>query len=222
MFGSLSRPGEPRPAAASDSPVKQPRRDHLIGRHARPCAGHPRLCLGQALKTWMAGHRQAEATPFFERLSPGHDERRVYIPRDALRPSCPSILRPKRAWGMPGARAHPQPRVEKVKPHELVTAGTRRFHPAFPHANGFNGFLRALLGDRAFLPPSQATMRKHRRQLDASVGASGPHDFAVRGRLRKAGRRAWYQSRRSFSEGGSAPPLVSRHPASTASRAQRP
>ena len=23
-------------------------------------------------------------------------------------------------------------------------------------------------------------MRKHRRQLDASVGASGPHDFAVR------------------------------------------
>jgi hypothetical protein len=33
----------------------------------------------------------------------------------------------------------------------------------------------------------------------------------------KATRRSWYQSRRSFSEGGSAP-LVSRHPASTASR----
>ena len=29
-------------------------------------------------------------------------------------------------------------------------------------------------------------MRKHRRQLDASVGASGPHDFAVRGRPRKS------------------------------------
>ena len=69
----------------------------------------------------------------------------------------------------------------KNKNHtSVVTAGTRRVHPAFPHANGFNGFLRALLGDRAFLPPSQATMRKHRRQLDASVGASGPHDFAVR------------------------------------------
>src|ERR1700690_199716 len=43
--------------------------------------------------------------------------------------------------------------------------------------NGFNGFLRALPGDRAFLPPSPA---ESSRELDASVGASGPHDFAVR------------------------------------------
>jgi hypothetical protein len=39
------------------------------------------------------------------------------------------------------------------KAHEQVTTGsagiTRRFL-----RNGFNGFLRALLGDRAFLPPS--------------------------------------------------------------------
>ena len=28
-------------------------------------------------KTWMAGHRRAEATPFFERLWPGHDGKRV-------------------------------------------------------------------------------------------------------------------------------------------------
>jgi hypothetical protein len=63
--------------------------------------------------------------------------------------------------------------------------------------NGFNGFLRALPGDRALLPPSSArcesgitsvrceasspVMRWHPRQLDASVGASGPHDFAVCG-----------------------------------------
>jgi hypothetical protein len=52
--------------------------------------------------------------------------------------------------------------------------------------NGFNGFLRALPGDRAFLSPSPATMRKHHRQLDASVGASGPHDFAVRGFARSS------------------------------------
>src|SRR5579863_7161349 len=45
--------------------------------------------------------------------------------------------------------------------------------------NGFNGFLRALPGDRAFLPPSPARSSPH--ELDASVGASGPHDFAVRG-----------------------------------------
>src|SRR3979411_205717 len=44
--------------------------------------------------------------------------------------------------------------------------------------NGFNGFLRALPGDRALLPPSprETLLAK----LDASVGASGPHDFAVR------------------------------------------
>ena len=54
--------------------------------------------------------------------------------------------------------------------------------------NGFNGFLRALPGDRALLPPSSAVAR----QLDTSVGASGPHDFAVRTsivRLRFSGRR---------------------------------
>ena len=52
--------------------------------------------------------------------------------------------------------------------------------------NGFNGFLRALPGDRACLSPSPARrVRPVRadiaiRQLDTSVGASGPHDFAVR------------------------------------------
>ena len=44
--------------------------------------------------------------------------------------------------------------------------------------NGFNGFFRALPGDRALLPPSPAKVVF--RKLDASVGASGPHDFAVR------------------------------------------
>ena len=43
--------------------------------------------------------------------------------------------------------------------------------------NGFNGFLRALPGDRACLPPSSAD---NSANLSASVGASGPHDFAVR------------------------------------------
>jgi hypothetical protein len=50
--------------------------------------------------------------------------------------------------------------------------------PGIPARNGFNGFLRALPGDRALLPPSSAKVAF--RRLDASVGASGPHDFAVR------------------------------------------
>jgi hypothetical protein len=44
--------------------------------------------------------------------------------------------------------------------------------------DGFNGFFRALPGDRALLPPSPAKVAF--RKLDASVEASGPHDFAVR------------------------------------------
>jgi hypothetical protein len=59
--------------------------------------------------------------------------------------------------------------------------------PGIPARNGFNGFLRALPGDRALLPRSSADMSclspvgpTRLRKLDASVGASGPHDFAVR------------------------------------------
>jgi hypothetical protein len=40
------------------------------------------------------------------------------------------------------------------------------------------GLYRALPGDRAFLPPSPA--KAAFRELDASVGAPGPHGFAVR------------------------------------------
>jgi hypothetical protein len=43
--------------------------------------------------------------------------------------------------------------------------------------NGFNGFLRALPGDRALC---HRYLRKRFHKRDASVEASGPHDFAVR------------------------------------------
>ena len=46
-----------------------------------------------------------------------------------------------------------------------------------PHAMVY-GLYRALPGDRAVLPPSFAKVTF--RKLDASVEASGPHDFAVR------------------------------------------
>jgi hypothetical protein len=49
--------------------------------------------------------------------------------------------------------------------------------PGIPRAMVY-GLFRALPGDRAFLPPSPAKVAL--RELDASVGASGPHVFAVR------------------------------------------
>jgi hypothetical protein len=64
----------------------------------------------------------------------------------------------------------------KQKAHALVRS--HRNHPAFP-AQWFYGLFRALPGDRAFLPPSSPE-KLASQELDASVGASGPHDFAVR------------------------------------------
>ena len=77
---------------------------------------------------------------------------------------------------MPGARRTRslvcKGRKHTSSHHEF--AGT----PGIPARNGFNGFLRALPGDRALLSPSPGTISC--AELDASVGASGPHDFAVR------------------------------------------
>jgi len=43
--------------------------------------------------------------------------------------------------------------------------------------NGFNGFLRDLLGDRL---SCHRRFAENSTKLDASTGASGPHDFSVR------------------------------------------
>ena len=51
---------------------------------------------------------------------------------------------------MPDARSHPQPRVRNKKAHEIVTTGPPK-RSGTPCANGFNGFLRALLGEPGFL-----------------------------------------------------------------------
>jgi hypothetical protein len=77
---------------------------------------------------------------------------------------------------MPGADAPAAARgvVGSTRVSHHGHTGITRHSPR----NGFNSLFRALPGDRACLPPSQAKIAF--RQLDASVGASGPHDFAVR------------------------------------------
>ena len=64
----------------------------------------------------------------------------------------------------------------KEATQDLVTTGTPRHH-GIP-CTMFYSLFRALPGDRAFLPPSLCGSSP--AKLDASVGASGPHDFAVR------------------------------------------
>src|ERR1700694_2438906 len=86
---------------------------------------------------------------------------------------------------MPGARCT-RSLACSVKNTRVSHPG-RTGTPGIPARNGFNGFLRALPGDRACLSPSLADKASLRpvgptclRKLDAGVEASGPHDFAVR------------------------------------------
>ncbi len=97
--------------------------------------------------------------------------------RPSLASSCPS--KSKRAQGRPGAGWHPRPPVRQVgvRMHRRKTTGVAGYNPAFP-AQWFYGLYRALLGDRAVLPPSPRETCF--AQLSASVGAPGPHGFAVR------------------------------------------
>ena len=97
--------------------------------------------------------------------------------------------------GNAGRPLRPQPCVQKIKARKQVTTVT----PEHRHSprNGFNGFLRALPGDRAFLSPSPRNA-KHCREL---TPASGRQDHTISPSASNA--------------------LVLRAKASTASRAQR-
>jgi hypothetical protein len=78
--------------------------------------------------------------------------------RGTKRPSCARTSRPRsEGAGNAGCPLHPQPRARSVEStrvshHEFT--GT----PGIPARDGFNGFLRALPGDRAFLSPSLAEL----------------------------------------------------------------
>ena len=83
---------------------------------------------------------------------------------------------PVRAWGMPGA--------QRTRSRACRVESTRVSHhgctgePGIPARDGVNVLLRALPGDRALLSPSSSAVSC--AKLDASVEASGPHDFTVR------------------------------------------
>jgi hypothetical protein len=77
----------------------------------------------------------------------------------------------------------------KTKTHEQ---SHHRFAETFRHSlrEWLYGLFRALPGEPGFLATIAGAMRKHRRQLDISVGISGPHDFAVRDRRIRPKRRS--------------------------------
>ena len=94
--------------------------------------------------------------------------------RGALRPSCcKKSFAQLRAWGMPGARC--------TRSRAWCVVNTRVSHhgctgsPGIPARNGFNGFLRALLGDRACLSPSPPRSLL----LESLTPASGRQDHTT-------------------------------------------
>src|SRR4051812_42867958 len=97
------------------------------------------------------------------------------------RRECVRVVREFSAFPMEGrgecrVPTHPQPRMQSKKAYELVTTG-KPDDPAFPHA---------VVLTVSFVISPVIGLCCHRRlarlsaKLDASVEASGPHDFAVR------------------------------------------
>src|SRR5450759_4083010 len=79
--------------------------------------------------------------------------------------------------GNAGRSMRPQPRMQNKNEHTSVVTTVTPETPGIPRAMVYDLY-RALPGDRACLPPSLAKVAF--RELDTSVGASGPHVFAVR------------------------------------------
>jgi hypothetical protein len=102
--------------------------------------------------------------------------------RGASRPSCAGIFRPEmEGAGNAGCPLHPQPRVVGSKTHALVTT-VAPASPGIPARDGVTAYfaLSLVTGLSCHHRPQETCKKLASRELDASVGASGPHDFAVR------------------------------------------
>src|SRR4051812_25742011 len=79
--------------------------------------------------------------------------------------------------GKTGCALHPRSRVQCAQEVRTRAYRSSGEHPAFP-AQWLYGLWRALPGEANSF--ATVTSRDDPAKLDASIGASGPHDFAVR------------------------------------------
>ena len=101
------------------------------------------------------------------------------IPRHNASELLQESFRPTEGVGNAGCPMHPQPRVRilVVSMHTSIHSGRTGNHPASPHAMVLTvSFALSLVTGL----DCHHRLRKDFHKLDASVGASGPHDFAVR------------------------------------------
>ena len=187
MFGSLSRPGEPRPAAATNYqfnfsnshftvvPANAGKSFVVPALSRDPSAAAP--VEGDAVRR-LSRHNQCCGYGSLRSQGRRKLVRHTVASPRRVSPGCPILLRPKRAWGMPGGKRTRSLACKSKKARKQVTT-VAPDHPAFPHANGFNGLFRARPGDRALLSPSPATMPARRSRRPTSpiiaslISASG-------------------------------------------------
>jgi hypothetical protein len=135
--------------------------------------------------------QQGRKHRLLRRFTPRNDVRMcLRIPAARRAPGCCLIGSPWKNEGVgnAGCPLHPQSRVRnKTKHTSVVTTGSPE-SPGIPARNGFNGFLRALPGDRACLPPSPLRSLL----LKSLTPASGRQDHTT---SPSAGRRSRQQRR---------------------------
>ncbi len=98
-------------------------------------------------------------------------------PRPRLCSSPPSSK--SEGAGNAGCWLHPRPPRGTVAQKRALTKQVQPRHPGIPCAVVLR-LIRALLGEPDFVVTVISAMRMHHRQLGASHGAPGPHDFVVR------------------------------------------
>jgi hypothetical protein len=105
--------------------------------------------------------------------------------RDAMRPSYARTTRPR---GRGECRVPVAPAASRVEKNTRVDHHGYTGSPGIPARNGFNGFLRALPGDRACLSPSFAdrstTLTPASGRQDHTTSPSASKRFRQRRRLR--------------------------------------
>jgi hypothetical protein len=89
---------------------------------------------------------------------------------------------PRGERGMPGARCT-RGRACRVVSTRVSHHGRTGNHPAFPHATVLTAYFALSLVTGLVC---HHRLADHPAKLDASVGASGPHDFAVRKKTRSS------------------------------------
>ena len=184
---------------------------------SRECAPDDRL--REAIHSGAANRR----VDCFGRFAPRNDGKHssAFSRRDAPELCTNHAPRINEGVGNAGCPPHPQPRVRNNKAHERSHHRYSRIHPAFPHAMVLTAY---------FVLSPVTGLSCHRRcadrsaKLDTSVGASGPHDFAVRDPSTPKASTGLVPVRRSFSEGGNSAirPRAMSAPDAAASTASRP